>query len=71
MDTITKRATICKDCPLYKRAIGGAICNGKLWLNPITNETSTLPLDGFLKGCGCVLKSKWASESNHCPLHKW
>ena len=58
MDEVNKRSIICKNCPLYKRTIGGAVCNGKLWLNPVTNETSNIPLDGFLKGCGCVLKVK-------------
>lgn len=66
-----ERINICKSCPLYKRVIGGTICNSKLWLNPITNKTSTIPQEGYFKGCGCVLDSKWKSPTSHCPVNKW
>ena len=66
-----QRINICKQCPLYKKIIGGAMCNNKLWLDPITNKTSTQQEDGYYRGCGCVLTSKWKSIYSHCPLAKW
>ncbi len=66
-----EKINICKNCPLYKRVIGGAICNNKLWLDPITNKTSLIPQEGYFKGCGCVLDSKWKSPTSHCPVNKW
>ena len=69
---IEYRTNICKRCPLYKITSGaGAICNSKLWYNPLTEEVSAYSKPGFKNGCGCILKNKVKMEYTHCPLSKW
>jgi hypothetical protein len=31
----------------------GGICNNNKYLNPITNQVSDTPKDGYKRGCGC------------------
>lgn len=64
------RLEICHKCPLFKNTVGG-ICNPSLWVNPETDETSTVKKDGYFKGCGCRLKAKTTLNTAHCPAHKW
>ena len=66
-----ERIKICKRCPLYKLKFGEEICNHKLYLNPKTNDVSTEQKDGYIKGCGCLLKSKTPILEAHCPVDKW
>ncbi len=71
-DYSKERLEICKKCKLLKEdAIFGLVCNKKLYLNPITDETSLYPKIGFKNGCGCVLKSKVKVLNVKCPLNKW
>lgn len=65
-----ERMAICKKCPLYLPELGG-LCNPKLWLNPETNQTSDIPMFGWIKGCGCRLEAKTRNEHNHCSAYKW
>lgn len=66
------RIEICKKCKLFKKDnILGNICNSKLYLNPITEETSIHRQKGFNKGCGCVLKAKCRVRDAKCPNNKW
>lgn len=66
------RIAICKKCKLYKAdGIFGPKCNEKLYLNPNTNETSTVPRSGYYKGCACVLSSAARVIDKKCPLGKW
>lgn len=66
------RIEICKQCKLFKKDnILGDICNSKLYLNPDTDEISTIRKKGFNKGCGCVLKAKCRVRSSVCPNNKW
>lgn len=67
-----ERIEICKKCPLYKiDRIFGAICNGKLYINPETNKTSTYPRSGYIGGCFCRLGSKLRMIDEQCIIKKW
>lgn len=71
-ELFNERIEICKRCKLIKSdKIFGDICNSRLYLNPKTDETSKENKEGFLRGCGCVLKAKTRVESAHCPVGKW
>ena len=66
------RISICKSCKLYKiDGIFGPECNPTIYLNPISNEISTKPKEGFINGCGCVLRSKTRVKDAKCPVGKW
>lgn len=67
MDYITERTEICRACPICSNEM----CNGNLYLNPITNDVSIYPKEGYIKGCGCHLKFKIANAYSFCPAHKW
>ena len=50
----------------------GAICNSKVWVNPNNYlEISLKKKDGYVNGCGCVLKAKTTLPNAQCPLNKW
>lgn len=66
-----QRMAICKGCPLLKEGSFGPQCNHSLWLNPATNETSTVAKEGFLRGCGCRLNAKTRLPEAKCPCGKW
>ena len=55
---IEEREKICKKCPICD--LDNWICNAKLYLNPETNDVSIIPKEGYIKGCGCILKYKEA-----------
>ena len=59
-----QRLEICRSCPLFKNTTGG-LCNPALWLNPETDETSTVKKDGYFRGCGCRLKAKTTLNNAH------
>lgn len=70
-DLYLKRIAICKSCKLLiQNKLFGEICNPNLYLNPQTNETSTVPRPGFKHGCSCVLASKTRVKDTHCPVGK-
>ena len=48
-----------------------AICNPKLWINPDTNDVSTSPKAGYIRGCGCHVLIKMRNLSAHCVAGKW
>lgn len=66
-----ERVAICEQCPLYIVSSVGPKCNSRLYLNPLTNETSTVPLQGYKSGCGCLLNNKIRQKFSKCPLGKW
>lgn len=70
-DISEERLKICKNCPLYQVRFGEEICNPKLYLNPETNDVSNEKKDGYIKGCGCLLRSKTAASDSHCIADKW
>ena len=71
-DLFQKRVDICRQCKLHKiDSIFGETCNSKLYLNPLTDETSISPKSGFFNGCGCVLASKCRVPQAKCPLSRW
>lgn len=70
-DDISKnRLKICYQCPLFLNKLGG-ICNNRLWLNVNTGDVSTIKKVGYVKGCGCLLKSKVNNVNSKCPVNKW
>ena len=66
---VTKRTIICRKCPIYDSELN--MCNAKLYVNPETNDVSTFPKEGYIKGCGCHLKWKIANRKSKCPAGKW
>ena len=65
MESCNKCALLINDKAFGKR------CNGNLYLNPETNETSKFPTKGFKRGCGCILSAKTRCLSCSCPANKW
>lgn len=66
------RMNICKKCPLYKnKYLVFPICNSNLYLNPKTNDVSTSPKDGYIRGCGCSLEYRTNNPKIHCVCGKW
>ena len=66
---IKERLRICESCPIYSSARG--LCNPNLYLNPETNDVSSKPKEGYIKGCGCYIKFKMKNINNHCVAGKW
>jgi hypothetical protein len=65
------RIAICKTCKIMKNDnVFGPICNSGLYLNPITDEVSYIPREGFNHGCGCVLSAKARVKEATCPNRK-
>lgn len=62
-----QRLAICAKCPIYSRGR----CNSKLWIHPDTNEISTFPKAGYVRGCNCIMKVKASNSFNHCVAGKW
>lgn len=69
VQNIEERENICKKCAIYSPIKGQ--CNSQLWINPSTNDASSRPKAGYIRGCGCILKFKWGNPSNHCIAGKW
>ena len=71
-DFAEKRLEICKACPIstYDQTFG-LKCDSRKWLSPDGKEASLYYKEGWIKGCGCILKYKCAHESNHCVARKW
>lgn len=66
------KESTCKACPLYLVVNSREICNPNLYLNTEDKITvSSVPAEGYKRGCGCGLKSKWANSNSTCPLRKW
>lgn len=67
--TIEQRIELCKKCPIYNPQRG--TCNSKLYLNPETDEVSTRPLIGYVRGCGCLISVKTKNPNSSCVAGKW
>ena len=67
--SINERMAICNRCPIYNPNENR--CNSRLWINPDTDEVSTIAKSGFVRGCGCAMKYKVSNPSNHCVAGKW
>jgi hypothetical protein len=71
-DYSKERLEVCLNCKLLKEdPMFGKVCNKNLYLNSITDETSTHPKIGYKNGCGCIIKSKIKVLNVKCPLNKW
>lgn len=66
---IEERTEICRKCPICD--LDKWVCNAKLYLNPKTNDVSTIQKKDYIKGCGCILKFKIPNSKKHCPAGKW
>ena len=70
-DLYSERIAICRQCPIKKDdEIFGEMCNNRRWMNPNTGEVSYIPLDGYVKGCGCKIKLKAKLKTEKCPAGK-
>ena len=69
-DISKNRLKICYRCHLYSNKLGG-ICNSRLWLNRNTGDVSVIMKPGYIKGCGCRLRSKTRLPNAKCPVDKW
>lgn len=69
VQNIKEREEICNKCPIYN--LRNETCNPKLWINPDTNEVSITAKSGFIRGCGCLIKTKMRNLNNHCVAGKW
>lgn len=69
MDYIKERTIICRACPICDQI--NEICNGKLYLEPLSGKTSIKPKPGYYRGCNCFLKQKIENSKSSCPAHKW
>ena len=69
-DISKNRLKICYRCPPYSNKLGG-ICNSRLWLNRNTGDVSVIMKPGYIKGCGCRLRSKTRLPNAKCPVDKW
>ena len=63
------RFKICEQCGIYDQM--RKICNGNLYINPITNDVSTVQKVGYIKGCNCYIPRKVLNTSAKCPAEKW
>lgn len=64
-----ERWEICRHCPICNQEKG--LCSAELYLNPQTNDISTSPKEGYIKGCGCIISLKIQKEKSKCPANKW
>ena len=69
VQNIEDRKEICNSCPIFNPE--RKVCNPKLWINPNTNEVSTSPKSGFIRGCNCNVYIKMKNLSAHCIAGKW
>jgi hypothetical protein len=71
-DLYKQRLSICEKCPIFvKDKLLGMICSNKLWINPETNEVSEVFKNGYMKGCGCMIRLKGRLINEHCIIKKW
>lgn len=66
---IEKRFKICESCPIYNPL--REQCNPNLYINPDTDDVSTIRKPGYIRGCGCMVKIKARNLGNHCIAGKW
>lgn len=66
---IKNRKELCEKCPIFNPM--KKICNPKLWINPETDEVSSFPKNGYIKGCGCAVYIKMKNLYAHCVAGKW
>ena len=69
-DLSKERMKVCQKCPLFSFKYGG-LCNNKLYIDPITNDVSIKPKDGYVRGCGCRLQAKTSLLNAKCIIDKW
>ena len=67
--SIKERKEICLNCPIYNP--NKEQCNPKLWINPDTDEVSTMSKSGYIRGCGCQVMIKMRNLNAHCIAGKW
>lgn len=63
------RLRICEKCGIYDSV--RKLCNGDLFINPNTNDVSTIAKPGYFKGCSCYIPRKVLNADAKCPAGKW
>lgn len=68
-----ERLAICEECPIFNKISDnlGGLCSSKYYLNPETNDISSVHKMGYFKGCGCRLNAKTRLSHSKCPAGKW
>ena len=67
-----ERMAICEKCPLYKvDKIRGPICDSNKYISPDGTKWSWFRKDGYIHGCGCLLKKRCYNPKSHCIINKW
>lgn len=71
-----ERLEICKACPLGLETSRGLICNPKLYISKEDGvTTSNVPKIGYVRGCGCLLRSSYGGKLKQdyakCSAGKW
>lgn len=69
VQNIKEREEICRKCPIFNPT--NETCNPKLWINPETNNISTFPKAGYIRGCNCHVIIKMRNLNAHCVAGKW
>ena len=67
--SIEEKRRICSVCPIFHPE--RRVCNSKLWINPNTDDISTSPKSGYIRGCGCIIEVRIKNKLNHCVAGKW
>lgn len=67
-----ERKSICEKCPLYKiDKLHGPICDSNKYISRDGTNWSWFRKDGYVRGCGCHLNSKWRNVKNRCIIGLW
>ena len=64
-----ERKAICEKCPLYKiDKLHGPICDSNKYISPDGTKWSWFRKDGYRRGCGCHMSSKWVNLRSSCII---
>lgn len=66
-----ERKSICEACFLYKiDKLYGPICDSNKYINSDGTKWSWFRKDGYTRGCGCHMTSKWRNPKSKCIVGK-
>ena len=66
-----ERKSICEACFLYKiDKLHGPICDSNKYINSDGTKWSWFRKDGYTRGCGCHMTSKWRNPKSKCIVGK-
>lgn len=71
-DLSQSRLAICEQCPILKNSVAfGPICDSTKYISPDGSDWDLKPHAGWIRGCGCKLRSKTRLKNAHCIINKW